>query len=262
MVARKPIIKTVDIQTAMTKKWSAPEWAILWEVANSTGTNAKRRADAVMMSLWPSRGLELHGVEIKISRSDWKREAADPTKAEEIARFCDRWWVHTPKGLIEDISEIPPAWGLREYDGRAWRTVKEAELTEAQPVTRSFLAAMLRRSDEVNKALASHVLEAERAKIYEERSSMQEAFKKRINEEVERRTERLEVAQRKIQEFEDTFGAQGGFFSYTDLKPLADASKTLVDLTKSRGVAKHFCGKLRAAIEAIEEITPDDEKAA
>ena len=45
--------------------------------------------DAVIMSLWPSRGLELHGVEIKVSRADWKREAADPAKAEAIAAYCD-----------------------------------------------------------------------------------------------------------------------------------------------------------------------------
>ena len=33
-----------------------------------------RYADAIAMNLWPSRGLAVHGFEIKISRGDWQRE--------------------------------------------------------------------------------------------------------------------------------------------------------------------------------------------
>ena len=73
-------LKASDIRAAMSKRWAAPEWAIMWEVAEGTGARGGRYADAVMMSLWPSRGLELHGVEIKISRADWKREAFDPQR--------------------------------------------------------------------------------------------------------------------------------------------------------------------------------------
>lgn len=100
-------LKASDIRAGMKKRWCDPQWAIMWEVGEGTGAMSGRYADAVMMSLWPSRGLELHGVEIKISRSDWKREAADPSKAEAIARYCDRWWVHTPPGIVDDLSDLP-----------------------------------------------------------------------------------------------------------------------------------------------------------
>jgi hypothetical protein len=44
--------------------------AVLFEVRNATGFDANRSIDAVTMTLWPSLGLELAGMEIKISRSD------------------------------------------------------------------------------------------------------------------------------------------------------------------------------------------------
>lgn len=140
-------VTAADSRHAMSKRWAAPEYAVMWEVGEATGLTRGRSADAVIMSLWPSRGLELHGVEIKVSRSDWKREAADPTKAEAIAKFCDRWWLHTAPGVVDDLSDLPPRWGLREFDGAKWKTVREADITEAAHVTRGFLAALLRRAD-------------------------------------------------------------------------------------------------------------------
>lgn len=147
MIGAKPKITAAAIRAAISKRWAPPEYAVMFEVGNTTGFGTNRHADAVIMSLWPSRGLELHGVEIKVSRSDWKREAADPAKAEEIAQYCDRWWVIAAPGVIDDLSDVPPAWGVREFDGRTWRTLKEAEKTEARPVSRGFLGAMLRRAD-------------------------------------------------------------------------------------------------------------------
>jgi len=58
--------------------------------------------------------LNCHGVEVRSSRSDWESAKRDPSKAEAIAKYCDRWWIHTPPGMSPIISELPPAWGLRE----------------------------------------------------------------------------------------------------------------------------------------------------
>ena len=88
-------LTAADICVGLRKRYIAPEWALLFNVANGTGARQYRYADAIGMSLYPSRGLEIHGFEVKISKSDWKREAADPEKAETIAAYCDRWWVVT-----------------------------------------------------------------------------------------------------------------------------------------------------------------------
>src|ERR1700743_963107 len=126
-------ITATAMRQAMSKRWAPPEYAVMWEVGRATGAvYGQRYADAVIMSIWPSRGLELHGVEIKISRSDWRREAGDPAKAEASPAYADRWWVFTGPGVIQDTSELPPMWGAREYDGRVWRTIKEAEKTDAK----------------------------------------------------------------------------------------------------------------------------------
>jgi len=79
----------------LKERFAAPEFAFLPHVRNGTGyaRGTTRTADALAMSLWPSRGLELYGFEIKSERRDWLRERENPEKAEEICRFCDRWWV-------------------------------------------------------------------------------------------------------------------------------------------------------------------------
>lgn len=173
--AKKAVVKPLtagDVRLGMRKRWCAPEWAVMWEVNEGTGYRTGRSADAVMMSLWPSRGLELHGVEIKVSRSDFRREAADPTKAEAIAQYCDRWWLHTTPKVVDDLSALPMQWGLREFDGRAWRTIREASKLMPVPMTRHFLAALMRRAEttlqEDLRAQARKELKAEREKIAED----------------------------------------------------------------------------------------------
>lgn len=201
-------ITASDIRTAMLAKWCGPEWAIAWEVAPGTGSvsGGVRYADAVMMSLWPSRGLELHGVEIKVSRSDWKREAADPTKAERIAAYCERWWVHTGPGVIHDVSELPPAWGWRVFDGKAWKTMREADKTDAKPCDRNFLAALMRRSDEAQrqqvKRQADDARQAEYAAIQREREAIEKVVAGRVAQQTAHH-EKLRVA---VREFEAASG--------------------------------------------------------
>lgn len=201
---KKVTLRASDIHAGMKAKWCAPEWAIMWEVGEATGTLAGRYADAVMMSLWPSRGLELHGVEVKVSRSDWKREAADPRKAEAVGKFCDRWWVHTSPGIIQDLSEVPPAWGLREFDGKAWRTLREAGKTEAAPITRPFLAAMLRRADGIIEQQIRDGIEKRR----EGESQREEERRQRYLKDVEEAADRCLIGKlrEKLEKFEAAFG--------------------------------------------------------
>lgn len=169
-------IKSIDIRSAILRRFPAQEYAVLFEVADATGAAARRYADAVVMSLWPSRGLEIHGIEIKVSRADYRREAADPAKAESVAQYCDKWSLYTSPGVVTDIGAVPPAWGVEEFDGKIFRTLKRAEATEAAPLSRGFVASLLRRRDglsrkatqeieELAREAAAKALEAERAEI-------------------------------------------------------------------------------------------------
>lgn len=139
-------MNTTEIKLALRKRYPAPEFAYFDEVPNGTGGNAARTADGVAMGLWPSRGMEIVGFEIKASRSDWLREKKDPSKAETIQRFCDRWFLVVGDADIVKDGELPPTWGLLVPRAKGLSIKVEAPKLEAQPVGRGFLAAILRRA--------------------------------------------------------------------------------------------------------------------
>lgn len=124
-----------------------PEYCLLEEVRNAAAHHANRSADAIAMSLWPSRGLKVIGFEIKISRSDWTRELKDPAKADAFIRYCDHWYIAALPGIVR-ADELPQLWGLMELQGEKMKVIKEAPLLEAGPLDRTFVAAMMRRVGE------------------------------------------------------------------------------------------------------------------
>jgi len=140
---------TNQIRAALRKRHEPPAWAFLEEVAEGTGGDAGRYADAVAMSLWPSRGLVIHGFEIKATRSDWLKELRDAEKAEAIQRYCDYWWVVVGLASIVKASELPENWGLVVPSGTGLRVKVDAPKLEPVDVDRPFLAALLRRASEL-----------------------------------------------------------------------------------------------------------------
>lgn len=133
-----------QVLAALRDRYKGPAWGFLNHVRNTTGFSRQvRTADALAMGLWPSRGLELLGFEVKVHRSDWLRELQQPDKAEEIAQYCDRWWIAAPKDIVKP-GELPATWGLLVMNGSRLVAVKEAAKLEAKPLSRSFLASILR----------------------------------------------------------------------------------------------------------------------
>lgn len=141
------------LRTALRKRYAAPQWALMEEVRDRVGFSGKRSADAIAMCTWEGRGLEIHGFELKANRADWIRERDNPEKAEAISQFCDRWWVVAADDTIVRDGELPPLWGLQVLEGKILKTVTPAPSREAKPLTRAFLAAMLRRATEAQATL-------------------------------------------------------------------------------------------------------------
>jgi hypothetical protein len=133
------------IHSAIAKRFPTPEWAVLYEVRDDAGFKARRSADVVAMNCWPSRGLRLHGMEIKTDRADWLRELRNPEKSAAIQRFCDSWWLVTDQNVAMP-DEIPERWGWLRLDGKKLVVMREAPTLEPQPMTRGFLAALLRNA--------------------------------------------------------------------------------------------------------------------
>lgn len=197
-VREKKHVSTEEMRGAMRRQWKAPAHAILWEVGDATGARHSRLADAVIMGLWPSRGIDLEGVEIKTYRSDWLRELGNPAKAETIARYCDFWWVHAAPDVVK-AEELPAGWGLRIYDGRIWTTPVPAVRRQAEPISREFLAALLRRSDQMNEKEARRVADE---LLVKER----ETIERRIEQQVQERTRLSASLANVADEFEKATG--------------------------------------------------------
>lgn len=124
----------------------AGEFALLAQVRNDAGFNATRTWDAVSVSLWPSRGHTIHVYEIKVSRSDWQRELAQPEKADDACRVADQFSIVAPAGIVRD-GELPPTWGLiEERDGKLRTTLTAPFLrdTPDKTISRGLLVSMLR----------------------------------------------------------------------------------------------------------------------
>lgn len=127
-----------------TRHGNGDRWVFATQVRSAAGFDATRTADAVAMDLWPSKGLALHGHEIKVSRSDWLRELQKPDKWKPVGRYMDRWWIVVPDAAIVRPGELPPEWGLIVANSGGTRAVKQAPKLDAVPVSRTFLAALLR----------------------------------------------------------------------------------------------------------------------
>lgn len=137
-----------EIVGLLRARYSLPEWALVTEVANGTGGRATRRADAVGMNLWPSRGMEVHGFEIKVRREDWLAELKNPQKADEIARYCDYWWLVVGHRDVCGGGECPTTWGMLHVsaDGKSLGVAREPSKLDPVPLDRGFLASLLRRA--------------------------------------------------------------------------------------------------------------------
>lgn len=161
-------VTAAEVRAGLLRRFAQPECAVVFEVAQATGLDARRHLDAVAMELWPSRGLSLHGIEVKVGLADWRREKANPEKAEEIARFCDYFWIAAPQGLVP-VAELPSAWGLLELKGETIAERWPAEKTAAQDINRPFLAALLRAAGRgIDPASVEAVLDKRRRQLDEE----------------------------------------------------------------------------------------------
>jgi hypothetical protein len=121
-------------------------WALFPHV--STGHSNGRYADAIAFSLWASRGHEIHGFEIKVSRSDWLNELNQPDKSAPIQKFCHRWWIVAGDRKLVKPDELPKTWGLMIPRGDGLEAKVQAPLLSPKKLTRKFCAAIMRRAQE------------------------------------------------------------------------------------------------------------------
>ena len=227
-------MKASDINLAIKRKYSGDEWRVWFEVSQGTGAYSGRRADAVVMNLWPSKGHQLHVFEVKVSRADFKNEMANLTKWRAVGRFADFFWLACPCGLVSK-DEVPSEWGLMELTKGGLRIKKQAPAREAEPISRGFAASLLRsgldRSELEIQRLVSERVEAEREEI-EDRAN------RRARYHLDQQEARLKRMETWKAEFEAAFGV--GFNTHVAPERMAERIKLAeaLDLRRFDGAAR------------------------
>jgi len=214
---KQPKITAAEINRLLDQQHPNVEKSMIaFEVGDATGGNQRRWADAVSMEFWPSRGLEIVGYEVKISRSDWLNELKDPSKSQAVSRYCDRFYLVAPPGVL-GIDELPKTWGYievtaHEYgDQVTWglRTKNKAPKRDVTPINRNFAASLIRCA--LRKYGNKEMLQTIRQ---EEENKARALYKNHNQKELAIAQRRLSDLQDKVRDFERISGVSINSFRY------------------------------------------------
>ena len=258
------VMRADDVRTAVATHYG--QGAVLVdEVGDTVGFRVRRHMDLLALGCWPSRGLFVHSIEVKVSKGDLAREIRDPEKAESVARYCDQMWIAAPKGVAEPDA-LPLNWGLYEVNGKGVRVAKQAKLLEALPLDRGFLMAVVRQcvkrnSEEseiqgrvntaVGKALAEQrkVLDAMAAR---DRESLETTRQELHDLRAALRTHRHQVTPEKVGKAMDILNSLTGRFGELN-KLRGSAEKVLEEANAIERLALSLC-----CTDATEKPSPED----
>lgn len=111
--------------------------------------NSGRRADAVHIGLWASRGAgRIDVCELKTSRSDFRRELDKPQKAEAWWPYSTTFSIVSPGVDITPPEELPPGWGLMVPGSRGRRFKTVVKPAEREPnLTIGLLMTLLKNTE-------------------------------------------------------------------------------------------------------------------
>ncbi len=226
-----------QVYAALVKLFAPPEYAVLPGVADTTGSGRSRTIDAIVMSLWPSRGLTIEAVEIKVTRNDLRRELGNPSKAEPIAKYVDHFWLAVgDAGIVQE--DLPRTWGLL-VPGKAGKLkiTKQAPKLKPEPISRGFLAAILRRANEalegdlVRKRIRGEIL----AEVNETMTALRSQAMTKIQA---RELKQLREKAQQVERFEQLAGIRFAAWREGEAERAAATVKTLLEAGAERLLAR------------------------
>lgn len=131
---------------ALRRFYDPQAFAVIPQLPDGTGLKKSRCADAIVVGLWKSRGMDLHLIEMKCSRSDLRKELKDPAKMGAFEAHVNKASILTTPGLCKP-EELPDAWGLLELvsDEEPLRQVRPAKMFNERPqFTLDFVCGLAR----------------------------------------------------------------------------------------------------------------------
>jgi hypothetical protein len=193
------------LSAAILKTWPfnapRPRYVTALQVRNGAGFSASRTLDAIVLDTWPSEGLMLHGLEIKCSKDDFRRELQNLGKAEGFLGYLDLFSIVAPPGIV-DLALLPPKWGLycptENGELRARRRPLDLQTKDARlTMDRSLVAAFARAL--VDRSLSREGLKAEYDRGYDLGKKLAEA-------DAASDQRRLEELKKTVADFEEASG--------------------------------------------------------
>jgi hypothetical protein len=225
------------LSRALRKQYPLPQYALLFEVASGMGKTMNGYADAMAMGLFPSRGLDIEGFEIKLDRRDWLRELKDPDKAEHVAKYCDYWWLVIGEEGIAKPEEVPAGWGLYVHTGDKLEVAKRPKKLKAMAPDRTFLGAMLRRANEMAERERQRAVEAINKDefVKKARAQAEKEAERRFNEDLEIATREHQSLKREVEAFEEASGIK---ITMWNGERMGEAVKMVANFKDSRDISE------------------------
>lgn len=215
-----------------------------------------RRADAVHVGLWASRGAGIVEVcELKVSRADWLKELKDPKKAEAWWPYCHAFWLVVPcEGIVRD-DELPKGWGLMMPSGRGrrFKVLVKPEEREAQ-LTPALLRTLLTNTETVRVNALRKQQEELRRKFYEQ--EQQTRRQRGLFSEKDKR--RLELLDR----LEKALGVELTDYSWEGKLEPEGAAEILQELAQGRAALDRSRDTAESAARELERAARDAQAAA
>ena len=179
-----------------------PRYVVAVQVNNGAGYAYGRTLDAIVFDTWPSGGLTLHGLEIKVTKGDLRRELQNIKKYADFSQHLDYFSIVAPKGVV-DLKLLPPKWGLfqptDEGKLRARRKPLSIHADDRPTLSRSMSAAFVRAL--VSRSLSSEATAAAYARGME-------SGKERGDWKIKELSRNLDSLKQSVQEFENASGVK------------------------------------------------------
>lgn len=134
-----------DILALLYKRYGKDpsKWLFIPEMRVGTAyeQDSQQQIDLWVMGLWPSNDYARISFEIKVSKTDYKRELEKPNKRRAAMRLSNYYWFVAPVGII-DPQTVPIDCGLMDVmpEGHIRRTIPAPWRDTPMPTWRFFAA--------------------------------------------------------------------------------------------------------------------------
>lgn len=203
-------ISSGDIRKLLYERYAdRRRYAYAEEVGNSTGMDQHRRLDMVVVDCFKSNGFAFEGIEIKVSKSDLRRELQDSSKHNIFYPNLDYYSLAAPSSVV-DVDLIPKHWGLyfvdKADDGslsmRTYRRPCSLHDAFIGSIDKGFIASLMRAM--WHSRPSDSMIEAAKKEGYEK------ALKKAGVTDYEERIRNLEEENRALFDLRMKLGIWGG----------------------------------------------------